>query len=212
MYSFDLQEFLSLLEHYNIDIWPLQIIAYLLGLLVVLLLFWNSKASNKLILIILSFFWLWTGIVFCSIYWASINEFAYSYSFLFIIQGILFLYAVIGSKISMQFSTKFKSILGLIFIFYALIGYQILGHFMGHEYPKFFAFGMVPCPTTIFTIGLFLLAEKRIPIYLFIIPLFVAVSGIIAVYNGIFEDIGLILAGIAGFAYLFKKGSKSSIA
>ena len=212
MYTFDLQEFLSLLERYNLDIWPLQIIAYLLGLLVVLLLFWKSKASNKLILIILSFFWLWTGIVFCTIYWASINEFSYSYSILFIIQGILFLYAVIGSKIAMHFSTKFKSVLGLVFIIYAIAGYQVLGYFMGHEYPKFFAFGMVPCPTTIFTIGLFLLAKNRIPTYLIIIPLLVAVSGIIAVYNNIYEDIGLILAGIAGFAYFFKNGSKSSIA
>jgi len=205
MFSFDLQEFLLLLESYNLEIWPLQIVAYLLGVFAIILSFKKSRTSDKLILITLSFYWLWTGIVFCSLYWAPTYEFAYGFSVLFIIQGILFLYAVIGSNFKIHFNGKFNSILGLVFIIYAMIGYQVLGYFLGHSYPKFFAFGMVPCPTTIFTIGLFLFAYKKLPKYLIIIPFIIAISGSIAVYNGIWEDVGLIVAGVLGILLIFKK-------
>jgi hypothetical protein len=212
MFSFDLQEFLKVLENYNQDIWPLQVLAYFLGVIVLLHSFKKGNLSNKFILVILSIFWIWTGLVFSTFYWAPTYEFAYSFSVLFIVQGILFLTALSKSNFSVHFKSNLYSIIGLIFIFYAMFGYQILGYFIGHVYPKYFPFGLVPCPTTIFTIGLFLMANRKIPVYLVIIPLLAALAGIVAVSNGIWEDIGLIVAGLIGAAYLLRKGSKSSMA
>ena len=205
MFSFDLQEFLIVLENYNQDIWPLQVLAYLLGILAVYHAFKKSFVSNKVILVILSIFWIWTGLVFSTFYWAPTYNFAYSFTGLFIVQGILFLTALSNSKFSLQFKPNLNSIIGLILIFYSMVGYQILGHFIGHVYPKFFPFGLVPCPTIIFTIGLFLMADKKIPLYIIVIPLITSSAGIIAVYKGIWEDVVLIIAGIIGVIFLFKQ-------
>ena len=58
--------------------------------------------------------------------------------------------------------------------------------------------GLVPCPTTIFTFGLLLLINKKYPKYYLIVPFIVAVAGLLAIYKGIYEDIGLFLAGLVG--------------
>ena len=82
------------------------------------------------------------------------------------------------------------------FVLYAIIGYQVFGYYLGHIYPKFFAVGLVPCPTTIFTLGIFLVINKSIPIKYFVIPLMISIGGFLAAYNGIYEDIGLVIVGI----------------
>lgn len=210
MFSFDLQEFLGVLELYNQDIWPLQVLAFLIGIIAVYHAFKKSVVSNRVILVILSIFWIWTGLIFCTFYWAPSYEFAYSFTVLFIIQGVLFLTVLSNSKFSIHFKPNLYSIIGLILILYGMLGYQVLGYFIGHVYPKFFPFGLVPCPTTIFTIGLFLMADKKIPVYLVIIPLIATSAGILAVSKGIWEDIGLILAGIFGAIMLLKPNNNQN--
>jgi hypothetical protein len=79
-----------------------------------------------------------------------------------------------------------------------MVGYQVFGYFLGHVYPKFFPFGLVPCPTTIFTFGIFLMAVKKFPKYYIIVPFILAMGGLLAVYKGILEDVGLIIAGLVG--------------
>jgi hypothetical protein len=60
-------------------------------------------------------------------------------------------------------------------------------------------FGVAPCPTTIFTFGLFLLTSGKMPKYLIAIPFIWSIIGFFAALNlGILEDIGLIIAGVSG--------------
>jgi hypothetical protein len=198
MFSIILEEFLTVLECYNLSIWPLQIFAYLLGIIALFFSIKRPKYSNKIVLVILSFYWFWNGIVFCPIFWAPTYTFAYLFGAFCIIQGLLFLIGAFKSNISIGFRGNFNSIIGIIFVVYAMLGYQLLGYSLGHVYPKFFPFGLVPCPTTIFTFGIFLMTDKKFPKYYLIVPCIVAIMGILAVYKGIFEDIGLILAGVIG--------------
>ncbi len=196
MLSFSLKEFLLVLESYNLDIWPLQIIAYVLILLVLFISLKPTKYSVKIVLVVLSFFWLFTGIVFCFIYWAPSHIFGYIFGFCCTVQGLLILYSVIKSDITISSPDKLYRLIGLLFVLYAVIGYQVLGYYLDHNYPKFFAVGLVPCPTTIFTLGIFLIINKSIPIKYFIIPLMISLGGFLAAYNGIYEDIGLVIVGI----------------
>ena len=196
MLSFSLKEFLIVLESYNLDIWPLQIIAYVLILLVLFISLKPTKYSVKIVLVVLSFFWLFTGIVFCFIYWVPNHIFGYIFGIFCVLQGLLFLYSIRRSDITIALPNKTKIIIGILFITYAIIGYQIFGYYLGHIYPKFFAVGLVPCPTTIFTLGIFLIINKSIPIKYFVIPLMISIGGFLAAYNGIYEDIGLVIVGI----------------
>jgi hypothetical protein len=208
MLSFSLEEFLVVLENYNVAIWPLQIIAYALILLVLFISLKPTKYSAKIVSLILSFFWLFTGIVFCFIYWAPTHIFGYIFGICCTAQGILFLYSLIRSDITISLPNKTNMFIGILFILYAMIGYQILGYYLGHIYPKFFAVGLVPCPTTIFTFGLFVILNTKIPIKYVAIPFVISLGGFLAAYNGIYEDIGLIILGIWGMILIIKRNSQ----
>ena len=198
MLSFSIEEFLLVLENYNLEIWPFQIFAYIF---IVLVIFFSIKPTNyspKIVLAILSFFWLFTGIVFCFLYWAPSHIFGYIFGIFCVLQGIMFLYSIIKSNITIGSQDITYTVIGILFVLYAIIGYQIFGYYLGHIYPKFFAVGLVPCPTTIFTFGIFLIFNIKIPIKYFFIPLTISLGGFLAAYKGIYEDIGLIIVGILG--------------
>jgi hypothetical protein len=87
-------------------------------------------------------------------------------------------------------------VVGVAMIVYALVVYPILGTLAGHGYPQLPTFGL-PCPTTIFTFGILLLADGRIPHRLLVIPLLWSCLGAFAALRfGIVEDTGLLLSGI----------------
>ena len=208
MLSINLEEFLAVLERYNLTIWPLQIITFLLGIIALFFSLRRKKYSDQIILAILSFYWLWNGIVFCPFYWAPIYKYAYLFGVFCIIQGLLFLIGVFRPNISFGHYNNLHSIIGILFIIYAMVGYQISGYFLGHIYPKYFPFGLVPCPTTVYTFGIFLITSKKFPKYYLIVPLIVAIAGFLAVYIGVLEDIGLIIAGLIGTYLLLRRFSK----
>jgi len=212
MFSITLEGFLMVLERYNLSIWPIQIFAYIFGLLALFFAIKSTKYSNKIILTVLSFFWLWNGIVFCPIYWAPTYKFAYLFGALCIIQGLLFFIGAIKSNMSIRFHPNLYSIIGIVAVIYAVGGYYLLGYFLGHAYPKSFPFGLVPCPTAIFTFGLFLMADKKFPIYYLIIPFILSLAGFLAVYKGILEDIGLIIVGLLGTALILLRDRNSKSA
>lgn len=209
MFEITLEGFLVVLERYNLSIWPLQIFAYIFGFLALLFTVKSTKYSNNIILAVLSFFWLWNGIVFCPIYWAPTYKYAYLFGALCIIQGSLFLIGVIKSNMSIRFHPNLYSIIGILAVIYAMGGYYLLGYFMGHVYPKSFPFGLVPCPTTIFTFGLFLMTDKKFPRYYLIMPFIFSLTGSLAVYKGIVEDIGLIIVGLLGTALILLRDRNS---
>ena len=74
--------------------------------------------------------------------------------------------------------------------------YPLIGQYSGHAYPYAPTFGL-PCPTTIFTLGVLLLLPYRLPWYIAIIPILWSVIGFSAAFMlGVVEDTALILAGI----------------
>ena len=66
----------------------------------------------------------------------------------------------------------------------------MLGYFLGHRYPAAPSFGL-PCPTTIFTLGLLLWKRDKMPAWLFLIPLLWSAIGFsAALVLGMKEDVG----------------------
>ena len=197
-----LELLLSTFENYNLDIWPMQVVAYLLGIAAVFFAIKRSQYSDRIVVGILSFFWLWTAIGFFFLYFAPAYSFAYAFGGLFIIQGILFLADVVKPRFTFDFQGDIYSIIGVLFIAYAMIGYPVIGYFLGHRYPQSPPFGLTPCPVTVFTFGLFLLTNKKVPKLFLVIPLLWALSGVMPVSVGILEDIGMIIAGVFGAALI----------
>ncbi len=208
---FTIEQFLDIFGKYNLAVWPRQWLFYLLVILTLILAVKKTNYSDKVISGILSFFWLWMGVVYHLLYFSRINKAAYAFGILYIIQGFLFFYVGIMKKnLSFRFQSNTYAVIGSLFVIYAVGLYPILGYFFGHIYPKSPTFGL-PCPTTIFTFGLLLWTEKAFPKYLLVIPFIWSVIGFgAAVSLGIREDTGLLIAGVVGsLMILFRDKSKT---
>ncbi len=185
---------------YNERIWPMQLLGYAAGLLILVPLFRRGKAWNRVVTGVLAFLWLWVGIVF----WmqaASGMAMLYAPAALFAMQGALFLYALAQDRITYGPTGRVDTAIGLAFIAYALAGYPLAGMLVGHVYPHTALSPLFPCPATILTFGVFLFA-RRVPRHLLIIPTFWAVSGVLWFYLGMVEDAGLVIAGVVGVVML----------
>jgi Family of unknown function (DUF6064) len=203
------EQFLNVFKSYNDDIFPLQVVFYLTGSFIVFLLFKTAKIRDKIITALLSFFWIWMGIVYQMIFFSKINKAAYTFGILFIVQGIIFfIYGKIREKMVFQFSGSFYNYAGILFILYALIIYPVLGYIFGHRYPYSPTFGL-PCPTTIFTFGVLLFLKNKISVWILIIPFVWSIIGFGAALNlSIYEDFGLLIAGLSGLYLLIMHNRK----
>jgi hypothetical protein len=199
---FTTEQFLEVFKFYNESVFPIQIIFYLLALFAFFLLFSNIEKS-RLISMVLSFFWFWIGIAYHIIYFSKINKAAYLFGSLFILQGIIFfIYGIVSNKLIFRYNNSILNKTGIIFISYALIIYPLLGYFLGRHYPYSITIGL-PCPTAIFTFGMLLFGEKKIPFAVLIIPLLWSIMGFTAALNfSVYEDFGLIVSGLIGFTLL----------
>ena len=208
---FTIKEFLEVFKNYNQSVFPIQIIFYLLVFYGLYLLFKNHKHENIFLNSLVAFLWLWIGIVYQLIFFTTINKAAYAFGILFIIQGFMFAYfGAYKNLVSFKFSNSVSVITGIIFIVYALIIYPILGYLLGHQYPYSPTFGL-PCPTVIFTFGLLLFTDDKIPVYLLIIPLLWSLIGFSAAVNlSVYEDFGLLIAGLLGFVLIIFSNRKFS--
>lgn len=203
---FPIELFVRVFEKYNLDIWPMQVVAYIIGIVSLFFVIKRTEYSNRIIAAILSFLWLWIGIVFFLLYFAPIFSLHYVSGGLFIIQGIMFLAIVIRPRVSFGCKRDVYSVVGIFFIAYSMIGYPVVGYLLGRQSAPF---GVYPCPTTVFTFGLLLLIDKKVPKLLLVIPLLWAlIGGIPPLFVGIFEDIGLIVAGLLGTAMILYRDTK----
>ena len=161
---------------------------------------------------ILSFFWIWMGIIYHIINFSAINKAAYIFGAAFIFQGILFLYmGFFRQKITFRFYFDIYGITGGVLILFALILYPVLGYFQGHIYPSSPTFGL-PCPTTIFTFGLLLWTDRKFPIALIIIPFIWSIIGLSAAFSlGIKEDISLLITTFFATTLLILKNRKMTV-
>jgi hypothetical protein len=95
-------------------------------------------------------------------------------------------------------------------IAYARLAYPVTGYLFGRVFPAAPTFS-APCPTTIFTFGLLLWAEdRRLPLYLSVIPLLWAIIGSTAIWHfGIAEDFGLSVAAAVFALFVFRRQFES---
>ena len=208
---FTIDQFFQIIREYNTSIFPMQIVLNILALTSIILAIKRRNYSNKFISITLGFFWFWMGIVYHFIFFTKINPAAFVFALFFVLQGIIFIYyGAIKNRLSFGFRKDWIGMIGLLFIIYALLIYPILGILFGHTYPDNPTFGL-PCPTTIFTFGVLLWTIKRVPFYFVIVPFLWSIIGLSAAINlRVYEDFGLIVAGVIGLILLIINNKKNN--
>lgn len=193
---FSRDDFLLVLVNYNEAIWPLPIVAYLAAALVVGMLFFKSRATSILITFVLGLMWTLSGVVFHGIFFSTINPVASAFAFIFAVEaGLLFAAPWMLSGLRFQVQRDASSMCGGALILFAAILYPLWGRMAGDSYPAIPAFGVAPCPATIFTIGGLLMASWREARVLLVIPALWAVLGWSAVFTlSVPQDGGLLIA------------------
>lgn len=205
MLPFTVEQFLGVFVQYNQAIWPMHIAAYLLGIATLVLALTRPRYADQAISIILAMLWAWMGVVYHLIFFRPINPAALGFGALFIVQAALWVvFGVVRPRLSFKAELNPYSVTGAVLIAYAMIVYPVIGALLGHGYPASPSFGVAPCPTTIFTFGLLLCTNVRVPKPVLVIPLIWSLIGFYAAVSlGIGEDIGLLLAGLVCAGLLF---------
>lgn len=202
------EQLLEVFAAYNPMIWPMQIVAYLLGLSAVYLVVRKTTISNRAVPAVLAFFWLWVGLAF----WLPSVFQGYMpgifFTALFLIQGGLLAAFTIKPGLEFGFKRDACAWAGIFCLLYALVGYPLAGALIGHTYPYMSPFGLTPCPVVTFTFGLLLLSTSKIPKILLVIPFFYAMSGFLWISIGMWEDIGMLVSGLLGAGLLWYRDAR----
>ncbi len=208
---FTVEQFFNVFGTYNTAIWPVQVLAYVFGIVAIVLAFRESKLSTRIVSGILALFWIWMGVFYHIGHFSVINPAAWIFGIFYILQGLLFfLIGTIFGRLAFRFILKPLPIIGALFILYAMVIYPLLGLSFGHSYPRTPMFGVAPCPTTIFTFGILLWTTKSVPAYLLLIPLLWSIVGMSAAVNlRVPQDYGLVVAGVLGTALILTQNRKA---
>jgi hypothetical protein len=206
---FTVDQFLGVFAQYNQSVWPLQLAFYGFAVLAIVLAVRPSGKSSRRISVLLSLLWGWMAVVYHWGYFAEINPAAIMFGGLFLLEAVaLLLEGVFRDRLSFRFEADLYGIGGAIFIAYSLIVYPLLGVAAGHGFPRGATFGL-PCPTTIFTFGLLLWTDSRVPLTVLVIPAAWSFLGFsAAVQLTIVEDYGLLIAGVSATVLLLLRNHK----
>ena len=156
---FTVDEFFAVFADYNAAIWPLQIVAYLAGLMILVLVLRPSKSSDTMILSALAAMWAVNGIGYHLLHFAPINPAARLFAGLFVLQAALLAAALYlwRDRVVFDPGRSLMTTPGLLLMLFALAGYPALGYWAGHTYPAVPMFGVAPFTKTILNIVVLIL-------------------------------------------------------
>jgi len=191
---FSRSDFLDVFAAYNTALWP-AVLALWLGTAVALIAVVRGRRSSRFVSGLLAFHWAWAAVAYHAAYFARINPAAPLFAGLFLLQAALFFWSGVATgRLTFSWAPSPRHFVGLGLSVYAL-AYPLLSLLFGHEYPRMPTFG-VPCPTTLLTAGLLLIADLPLHRWLVVIPIiWSVVGGSAAVFLGVTADLMLFVAG-----------------
>ena len=189
---FSRAEFFSVFAGYNESVWPAQVVLYAIAIIAVVLARRRSVAASRATNAILAVLWLWMGVVYHAGFFADINPMALVFAVIFVVQSVLFVVLAVRPKAAVFGPQRdLDGWAGGALVVLGLLIYPMLSIAAGHQYPAQPTFGL-PCPSTIFTLGILLWARGTVPRVVFVIPMLWAVVGTVgAIQLGVVEDLSL---------------------
>ena len=200
---FTIEQFYGVFREYNTSVWPAQILLVALAVVAVALVVVPRRWSGAVISSILAFLWAWLALAFHIAFFVGINPGAYVFAGVSLAGAVIFLWqGVLRRQLEFRVVRSFRTVVGLILIVFALIMYPVWSHYAGHLYPAIPSFGL-PCPTTIFTVGMLAFLVAPYPRSPFVVPVLWCLVGVqAAFFLGVPQDLGLGIAGIVGIVLL----------
>ncbi len=200
---FTVEQFFGVFRAYNDAVWPTQWLLAALALWAVHLAARPCSWSSRAVSAILGALWLWLGLAYHLAFFAAINPLAYAFAAVSVAGGLAFLwFGAVRSQLRFQFVPRGRGWAGLALVGFALVAYPIWSVMAGHRYPEFPTFGL-PCPTTLFTIGMLAFLVPPFPRAALAAPVLWCLVGSQAAFLlGVPQDLGLLVAAAVG-VFLF---------
>ncbi len=166
-------------ELHNQTLWPVQIIAAELGIILFLLVLRPSPARSRVVAATMGLLWVWVGWVFVWQRYTTINWFAAYAVPLFMLQGALLLAtAAARNGLDIEKEWTFFRCFALALICFTLFFYPLLAPLFGRSWQTAEIFGIAPDPTALATLTMVALSRSRISWLLMIVPaLWCAITG-----------------------------------
>ena len=212
MLPFSHDQFVEVFTVYNEAIWPAQVGAYVLGGLAIVLLLRPGAGADRFALGVLAGMWGWTGVLYHGLFFSTINGAAVAFGLAFAFQGALFAWAAIRPHLfAFEIEKSRTNLLGMAFIGYSMLVYPLVGALVGEAYPAVPVFGVAPCPVVLFTFGFLLIAKRRVPVRLLVIPgLWSIIGGSAAFLLAVPQDWPLLLSGMVAIPLILRKNARAS--
>lgn len=205
---FTTEQFVSVFTRYNHAIGPAPLVAYTLAAVAIYLIATRSRFADRFVPAALAAMWAFTGVGYHLLSFSAINPAARLFGAMFVLQAAFFAVEAFRGRLHFELAIRpFRARMGHVMLAYSMVVYPIVGMLAGHGYPNGPSFGVTPCPLVIFTFGLLMLTDRKMPKYLVAIPLAWALVGASAALSlGIREDTGLLVSGlIASTALLLRR-------
>lgn len=208
---FSREQFFGVIADYNVAVWPAQFVLTLLAVAIVGLVIREPERAGRLVSYGLALLWAWVAFAYHLAFFWSINPAAPIFSAVSIAAAAAFIwFGGVRGRLQFEKGLPVTAIVGLIVVLFALVGYPAVGEYIGHRYPAAPTFGL-PCPTTIFTFGIMLMAALNLHKVLVVAPLVWAAIGSTAAFAlGITQDLGLVVVAVLGVYLLLRRASPAN--
>jgi hypothetical protein len=204
---FTVEQFHGVFSDYNTAVWPAQWFLVALAVAVVVAVLRPWPWSGAFVSASLGVLWAWMALAYHLAFFARINPAAYGFAVLSAAGAVVFIWqGVVRRRLAFHWMPGLKAMAGVVLVAFALVVYPVWSTYAGLPYPVTPTFGL-PCPTTIFTIGVLCFAAPPIPRSPLIVPLLWCFVGAQAAFVlGAQPDLGLIAAAVVGIALLVTAG------
>jgi len=158
---FSARTYQRLVESYNAEVWPLQMIALMAG---IGLLLWLGRAHSarrdRVVFVLLALAWWWLAWGFLHRRFAAINWSADHAALLFVLQGAALLWVALARRGAVRRRRLSPTDpIAITLIVLGVVVYPWIAPMLGRPWQQAEVFGVMPDPTAIATLGFLLLAE-----------------------------------------------------
>jgi hypothetical protein len=200
---FTIDQFYGVFRDYNEAVWPAQLFLVVIALAAITLALRPRPWSGIGVSAILGFLWAWIAVVYHLSFFTRISPAAYVFAAVSMAGSAVFLWqGVIQRRLQFKWMPGMRAYAGLAFVVFALLVYPLWSTYEGHRYPATPTFGL-PCPTTIFTVGMLAFAVPPTPRSPLFVPVLWCFVGAQAAFSlDVQPDMGLVAAAMAGIFLL----------
>jgi hypothetical protein len=168
---FTLEQFYGVFRDYNEAVWPAQLFLVLIALASIMLALRPRRWSGAGVSAILGLLWAWIAVAYHLSFFTRISPAAYVFAAVSMAGAAVFIWqGVIRRRLQFEWMPGMRAYVGAALMVFALVAYPVWSAYAGHRYPATPTFGL-PCPTTIFTVGLLAFAVPPTPRSPLVVPM-----------------------------------------